>query len=175
MGVIVEGLPDLTEVGDFDQSPPDSGQTESESSGNAFVAVSPPNCIEFNGAESDEEKLDRLLELATELEHPGIDPQGIATMKEFIESGKFDHNHYIRMWSKRLEDMGVQIRVGSSRLQAAQGSVQVNTDVADVPTSPAGERPTNVWRDPSQTPMRAEAQKLSDELENVLRAMDKRD
>jgi hypothetical protein len=65
--------------------------------------------ILFDGTESEEQKLDLLLELASELEHPGIDPEGIATMKGFIQSGRFEHDHYIRMWSKRLLEMGVVI------------------------------------------------------------------
>jgi hypothetical protein len=49
----------------------------------------------------------RLLAKALELEHPGIDPEGIETMKGFIAAGRFPHSHYIKMWSKRLEEMGV--------------------------------------------------------------------
>lgn len=30
-------------------------------------------------------------------------------MKGFVESGKFPHSHFINMWWKRLEDMGVVI------------------------------------------------------------------
>lgn len=39
----------------------------------------------------------------------GIDEEGIATMQEYIESGRFTYSHYINMWSKRLEGLGVTI------------------------------------------------------------------
>ena len=68
--------------------------------------------IKFNDNDSESDRLDRLLAKATELEHPGIDPEGIETMRGFIESGRFPHSHYIKMWTKRLEDMGVKISTG---------------------------------------------------------------
>ena len=60
--------------------------------------------VVFPDGEEDEARLERLLAKATELEHPGIDPEGIATMKGFIAAGRFPHSHYINMWSKRLEE-----------------------------------------------------------------------
>ena len=39
--------------------------------------------IVFAETEGEEERLDRLLAKATELEHPSIDPEGIETMKGF--------------------------------------------------------------------------------------------
>ena len=62
----------------------------------------------FLGADSDEEKLEILLAKAMELEHPGIDAEGIETMKSNIAAGRFSHSHYISMWSKRLGEMGIK-------------------------------------------------------------------
>ena len=64
--------------------------------------------VAFDGTESAEDRLDRLLGVAKQLEHPGIDDAGIETMKDYIRSGRFDCAHYITIWSDRLEDMGVQ-------------------------------------------------------------------
>ena len=30
-------------------------------------------------------------------------------MKGFIKEGRFDHQHYIKLWTRRLEDMSVLI------------------------------------------------------------------
>ena len=60
--------------------------------------------IVFTDAQSDAQRLGLLLDKALALEHPGIDPEGIATMKGFIAAGRFPHSHYINMWSKRLEE-----------------------------------------------------------------------
>eukprot|EP01043_Picozoa_sp_COSAG02_P055647 COSAG02_NODE_6485_length_3543_cov_2.301394_1_plen_434_part_00 len=78
------------------------------------VAAATDMTIVFPGSESDEGRLDRLLAKAMELEHPGIDPEGVETMKGFIAAGRFPHSHYIKMWTKRLEDMGVKISTGST-------------------------------------------------------------
>lgn len=39
----------------------------------------------------------------------GIDDEGITTMQDYIDSGRFPRSHYINMWSKRLEGLGVTI------------------------------------------------------------------
>ena len=67
----------------------------------------------------------RLLAKALELEHPGIDPEGIETMKGFIAAGRFPHSHYIKMWSKRLEEMGV-VSSQSKKLFVMHGPVLNN-------------------------------------------------
>ena len=82
---------------------PPAAPTEAE----APVAVEME--LVFTDAQGEEERLQRLLAKAMELEHPGIDPEGVETMKGFIAAGRFPHSHYINMWTKRLEDMGVKI------------------------------------------------------------------
>jgi hypothetical protein len=54
--------------------------------------------------------------MAMSLEHPGIDRKGIDTMKGMIDSGRFPHQHYITMWSKRLVDMGVSVMESTEAL-----------------------------------------------------------
>ena len=54
-------------------------------------------------------QLNLLLAKAKALNHPGIDDEGIATMREFIDSERFSRGHYIEMWTKRLEGLGVMI------------------------------------------------------------------
>ncbi len=39
----------------------------------------------------------------------GIDDERIATMQEHIDSERFTYSHFINMWSKRLEGLGVTI------------------------------------------------------------------
>ena len=115
MGVQFEGLYPLPEPEPEPEQEPESEPTpepepepeQEQPGGGAAGAVD--MTVVFASSESDEERLDRLLAKATELEHPGIDPEGIETMKGFIAAGRFPHSHYIKMWSKRLEEMGVNI------------------------------------------------------------------
>jgi len=73
--------------------------------------VVPPASKELilDGSESDEQRLDRLLSMALSMGHPGIDEEGVVIMKGFIKEGRFDHQHYIKLWTRRLEDMSVLI------------------------------------------------------------------
>ena len=74
--------------------------------------------IVFDGSETGEQKLDRLFSVAMELNHPGIDAAGVDTMKSYVKGGRFDHEHYIKIWSERLIDMGVEFE--GLELPAAQ-------------------------------------------------------
>jgi hypothetical protein len=74
----------------------------------------------FVAEEGEESRLEKLFALAVELEHPGIDAEGIATMRTMIANGRFPHSHYITMWTSRLMELGVEIstqdvaRIGDS-------------------------------------------------------------
>ena len=164
--------------------------------------------VVFADSHSDAEQLDILLAKATELEHPGIDPEGIETMKGFIEAGRFPHAHYIKMWAKRLEDMGVKIQRGGAAPSAAAapegpespeqaaeqgeaasppaveeseelsvaaasptqpGAAAPEMEVGDVsPIAGAIDASASVAAQVNETPMRAQARQMADELDNVL-------
>ena len=55
--------------------------------------------------------LDFIFQVALEAGHPAIDEGGIATMKGNIESGRFSVEHYIKLWTGRLEGMTPSILV----------------------------------------------------------------
>ncbi len=59
--------------------------------------------------ESEDARLERVLKMALESGHPGIDEEGIDTMIGFVQQGRFAATHYIDMWSSRLAEMGVQV------------------------------------------------------------------
>lgn len=70
--------------------------------------------VVFGANETDDSKLDKLLAKALCLSHPGIDPEGAASMRDLAAIGRFTHQHYIDMWTKRLEgDSGVVISVAT--------------------------------------------------------------
>eukprot|EP01052_Picozoa_sp_SAG31_P027816 SAG31_NODE_2635_length_5340_cov_15.869681_7_plen_396_part_00 len=77
------------------------------------VAPSPiDKTIVFGADEPADARLDKLFSKAMELEHPGIDEEGIATMKSKIADGQFKIEHYMDMWTRRLEtDMDVVVQV----------------------------------------------------------------
>jgi|EP01046_Picozoa_sp_COSAG06_P044737 hypothetical protein len=54
-------------------------------------------------------RLERVLKMALEAGHPGIDAEGIDTMIGFVQQGRFEATHYIDMWSTRLAEMGVRV------------------------------------------------------------------
>jgi hypothetical protein len=49
--------------------------------------------IVFDGSESAADRLERLFSVAMELNHPGIDPAGIESMKGYVKSGRFTNEH----------------------------------------------------------------------------------
>ena len=53
--------------------------------------------------------LNELLELAQEHGLPGVDAASISSIKRNIESGRFPHQHFIGLFEKRLEDLGIDI------------------------------------------------------------------
>jgi hypothetical protein len=125
MGVQFEGLyplpepePEPEQEPESEPAPEPEPEPEQEQPGGGAAGAVDMTVV-FASSESDEERLDRLLAKATELEHPGIDPGGIETMKGFIAAGRFPHSHYIKMWSKRLEEMGVRISTGKAPAAAA--------------------------------------------------------
>eukprot|EP01052_Picozoa_sp_SAG31_P027815 SAG31_NODE_2635_length_5340_cov_15.869681_6_plen_280_part_00 len=76
------------------------------------MSVSTDRIIIFGADEPADARLDKLFSKAMELEHPGIDEEGIATMKSKIADGQFKVEHYIDMWTRRLEtDMDVVVQV----------------------------------------------------------------
>ena len=78
-----------------------------EDSGSATAAKE----VVFEPDEAEMSRLDQLLAMAMALEHPGIDQEGIDTMKQKVADGQFNAAHYIDMWTKRLaKDMGVVVR-----------------------------------------------------------------
>lgn len=127
--------------------------------------------IVFTGTESDEARLNKLLAKATELEHPGIDPEGIETMKGFISAGRFPHSHYIKMWTKRLEDMNVKIYTETTAANAQLSTVDT-AGVAKVPpqSSESGPAPPELEPNlpasprPAETPPTASTQAVEMEI-----------
>ena len=59
--------------------------------------------------ESEEARLERVLGMALEADHPGIDEEGVDTMIGFVQQGRFAAAHYIDMWSTRLAEMGIAV------------------------------------------------------------------
>ena len=96
--------------------------------------------IVFGAEESADSRLDKLFAKAMELEHPGIDEEGIETMKQKIADGHFKVEHYMDMWTKRLEkDMGVVVQLGgdtaaAAALEVADGAAAAPPAVTEAPT-----------------------------------------
>jgi len=84
----------------------DDDEDEDEDADDGTSAKGGPGGSAGGGQESE---LDRVLQIALDAEHPGIDEEGIQTMKGFIASGRFTHEHYLKMWTKRLADMGISV------------------------------------------------------------------
>ena len=87
---------------------PKCGWRKHEERESVMVGSFDGRTIVFDGSETGEQKLDRLFSVAMELNHPGIDAAGVDTMKSYVKGGRFDHEHYIKIWSERLIDMGVE-------------------------------------------------------------------
>jgi hypothetical protein len=66
--------------------------------------------VVLHGAETDREVVETLFRVAMDEEHPGIDVNGIARMKELMESGQFTESYYIKMWIRRLQDVKVTVQ-----------------------------------------------------------------
>ena len=87
--------------------------------GSSGHAACQSHVVVFGAEESADSRLDKLFAKAMELEHPGIDEEGIETMKQKIADGHFKVEHYMDMWTKRLEkDMGVVVQLGGDTAAA---------------------------------------------------------
>ena len=57
--------------------------------------------------EGDKEgQMNKILQIALDANHPGIDEAGMRSMKAFVAEGRFTHEHYINMWSARQVPTG---------------------------------------------------------------------
>ena len=114
--------------------------------------------------------LNQLLAKAKALDHPGIDDEGISTMQEYIDSGRFPRSHYIGMWEKRLVGMGVAIkRVPKGEEQASMLGVSVAAVAIDAPVPETSEEEEEEDEEVLDAPERDDAVVMA--AEGVLRKL----
>jgi hypothetical protein len=65
------------------------------------------------------QKLNELIRLMQQHNLPGVDPNSISAVKRNIGSGRFPHQHYIVLFTKRLEDKGIDLEVRDAAAAAA--------------------------------------------------------
>jgi hypothetical protein len=63
----------------------------------------------FEPDDDDASRLVKVCEMAVSHNHPGIDHEGIGTMEGMIETGRFTHQLYNKMWTTRLANIGVTV------------------------------------------------------------------
>ena len=72
------------------------------------VVVDNPRRICFND-HTDEERVEEIFDVALQIELPGVDERSVARVHENIKSGRFTHEHYVKMFGKRLTEAGVTV------------------------------------------------------------------
>lgn len=135
-------------------------------------AVAGPDWGSVWANESPDQRLQRVLQMALESGHPGIDAESRDTMLGFVHSGRFTHGHYIDMWANRLAEMGIRVEEEDD----AQTQLARNAAAAEAAAAAAAEAAAELLRPkppphPRSLRLQLRDEDLGDDYTNAVEAL----